>query len=97
MQALVNEKYTPPNQAEGKEKSYEIKALTSLEFTRLMVDGSDKIKAYKGMEFKDVHLLLTLGLVDPDVIPNMQSDHHIHTAGAIFKKANLAEDERKNS
>lgn len=96
MKALANETFTPPNQGDNP-KSYEIKALNSLEYTQVMADGSDKIKELKGLEYKDIVLLLNLGLVDKSQINTMLSEHHIYTAGAIFKKAMLAEEERKNS
>ena len=97
MDIFATEKFTPPGQEKKKEKSYEIKALSSLEYTKVVCNGSDKLQAFKGLEFDDVMMILDIGMVDSSQINTMLSDHLVFTAGRIFQKAILAENERKNS
>jgi hypothetical protein len=98
MKAFSNEFYTPPGQDDkDAAKSYEIKALTSLEFAQVLSDGSDDLKQNKSLKFQDVKLLLELGLVDKSVMSEMPTDYLIYTAGAIYQKALITEAERKNS
>lgn len=98
MQALANEQYTPEDQ-KGKEPptSYTIKALSSLQLTEVMTSGFEIKGDQMRMEFKGIMLLLKYGLDDPTAIQKMPSSHHVEVAMAIYRKANLAEEERKNS
>lgn len=98
MQDLSVIKYTPPNQENAKNpKSYEIKPLSSIDFTRIAFEGSDKLQNFTGFEYDDIMLLLKLGLVDPGQIETMPSEHHIFTGAEIYQRSILAEEERKNS
>jgi len=107
MKALANETFIPQvTVGEGKKAKlvdeegcagYEIKALTSMEFCELISDGSHELRL--GVQFKhaDIKRALRLGLVNPDLMNTMSAIHLAKTAKAIYDKANLAEDERKNS
>lgn len=97
MEVLANTMFTPPNQdGVDNPKKYEIKALTSLEFMRVMADGSDLIKTLKGMKSSDIETLLSVGLVNPSDIERMTASQMVNVANAILEKAVLAEEERKN-
>lgn len=98
MKAFANETYTPSDQKDKDEPTtFEIKALTSLELTEVLADGSNDLKMNKGMKFDDVKRILRLGLVDNTQIDTMLSIHHAEVANAIYTKALVAENERKNS
>ena len=107
MKALANETFIPKvivgegkNAKEVDEEGcagYEIKALTSLELTEVVSDGSNDLRIGKTFKFDDIKRILRLGLVKPELIDTMPSVHLIKTAYAIYRKASVAEDERKNS
>lgn len=92
MKSLANETITP----EENGPDYEIKALTSLELMEVVADGSEEMQKGKSLKSDDVKRLLKYGLVDSKVIDKMSSVALVKTAYAIYDKANLAEQERKN-
>ena len=107
MKSLANETYIPKvTVGKGKDAKevpeqgcagYEIKALTSLQLTEVISDGSDDLKFRNTFKFQDIQRILRLGMVDTSLIETMPSIHHVKVAYAIYNKANVAEEERKNS
>lgn len=97
MKALAKETFTPSDQ-EGADNpvSYEIKPLTSLQFTEVCADGAKAVDGGIGLNFKGLMLCLKYGLCDPSQIHDMPSAHHSEVGKAIFAKAALSEEQRKN-
>lgn len=97
MKALGNEAFTPTVQKDNANpKSYQIKALKPLEVTEVMVDGA-KRDPHLRLTFTGVVLCLKYGVEGVTDFNDIPSAHHAELATAIFNKALLAEEERKNS
>jgi hypothetical protein len=97
MKSLANETFTPPDQIEKTDpKTYQVKALTSMQLTEIYSDGAKVMDDGVGLNFKGLMLCLKYGLVDTD-ITKMSSLHHAQVGKFIFNKASLLEEERKNS
>jgi hypothetical protein len=97
MKSLANETFTPTDQVDKTDpKTYQVKALTSIQLTEVYSDGAKVMDDGVGLNFKGLMLCLKYGLVDAD-ISKMSSLHHAQVGKFIFQKASLLEEERKNS
>jgi hypothetical protein len=97
MKSLAIEEFAPKDQKkEGSPITFKIKPLTSLQLTEVMQDGTKFVDGGMSLNFKGLILCLRYGLDDIDLINTMPSRHHAEVGTAIWKKALLSEDERKN-
>ena len=79
-------------------KGYRVKALESIQFTEVMLDGFQERGGDRVMTFPGIKLLLKYGLESYQAeMASMPSAHHVEVARYIFTKSSLAEHERKNS
>ena len=99
MKSLAVETFTPKDQAEAADPiGFEIKPLSSLQLTEIMQDGTKISEGGMSMvlTFKGLMLCLRYGLKNIELINTMPSRYHAEVGTAIWKKAMLSEDERKN-
>jgi hypothetical protein len=97
MKSLAVEAFTPKDQKKEEAPiTFEIKPLASLQLTEVMQDGTKFVDGGMSLTFKGLMLCLRYGLKDVDLINTMPSRYHAEVGTAVWKKALLSEDERKN-